>query len=288
MTIATASTGHAYTLPGSRQGILLIHGLTGTPAEMRVLANGLHRAGYTVHCMQLAGHCATVEDLLQTDLHDWRRSVEQAAACLRTSVDELYVGGLSMGALLALDYAARHPDGVQGVMALAPVFQHDGWSMPWHARLGEWLLPCLKWLNLGRQWVIKEGPPYGIKDRAIRRRVVEAMHAGKSEQAGLAGVPCFALVEMYRLVRSLRRRMNTIKCPCLVIHAVHDDVAGKQNALTVQREVGAQRVQLVWLTDSYHLITVDRERRQVIAHCAAFLERVKPREPSLPAVPSPA
>lgn len=101
--------------------------------------------------MQLAGHCATVEDLLQTDLHDWHRSVEQAAACLRASVDELYVGGLSMGALLALDYAACHPDDVRGVIALAPVFQHDGWSMPWHARLGEWLLPCLKCLNLGRQ-----------------------------------------------------------------------------------------------------------------------------------------
>lgn len=48
MIIVTAPSGHAYTLPGPRQGVLLTHGLTGTPAEMRVLANGLHRAGYTV------------------------------------------------------------------------------------------------------------------------------------------------------------------------------------------------------------------------------------------------
>lgn len=82
--------------------------------------------------------------------------------------------------------------------------------------------------------------------------------------------------------------MRTITCPCLVIHAVHDDGAGKRNALTVQRKIGERLVQGVWLTNSYHLITVDRERRQVISHCEAFLERVKRREPSLPAVPSPA
>ena len=48
------------------EGFLLIHGLGGTPVEMRYIAQGLARAGYTVHVPQLAGHCGTVEELKAT------------------------------------------------------------------------------------------------------------------------------------------------------------------------------------------------------------------------------
>src|SRR5258707_730094 len=51
-------------LPGGRNGVLLIHGLTGTPTEMRFVAKGLNRNGFTVHGMQLAGHCGDAADLL--------------------------------------------------------------------------------------------------------------------------------------------------------------------------------------------------------------------------------
>ena len=48
---------------GGRVGFLLVHGLGGTPVELRFVAQGLARAGFTVYCCQLAGHCSSVEDL---------------------------------------------------------------------------------------------------------------------------------------------------------------------------------------------------------------------------------
>ena len=51
-------------LPGGRSGVLLIHGLTGTPTEMRFIAKGLNRNGFTVHGMQLAGQHFTNETAL--------------------------------------------------------------------------------------------------------------------------------------------------------------------------------------------------------------------------------
>src|SRR5688572_22303919 len=54
---------YSYYIRGNRVGVLLLHGLAGTPAEMRYVANGMARAGYTVHCPQLAGHCGTEEDI---------------------------------------------------------------------------------------------------------------------------------------------------------------------------------------------------------------------------------
>src|SRR5438477_6307703 len=87
---------------GGRDGVLLIHGLTGTPNEMLLLGKGLHRAGFTVSGMQLAGHCGNQDDLLATGWRDWYASVENSAHKLRSRVDRVYVAGLSMGALLAL------------------------------------------------------------------------------------------------------------------------------------------------------------------------------------------
>ena len=116
---------HSFFFQGDRRGILLIHGLTGTPMEMRLLGLGLHARGYTVAGMQLAGHCGNVEDLLATGREDWYGSVQRAADVLRPKVDHLFVAGLSMGALLALKLAADRAD--------AP---HDAVSTPAERRTG--------------------------------------------------------------------------------------------------------------------------------------------------------
>lgn len=60
-------------------GVLLIHGLTGTPNEMRILARGLNNAGFTVYAVQLAGHCGTLNDLLESTWQEWLASVRAGA-----------------------------------------------------------------------------------------------------------------------------------------------------------------------------------------------------------------
>ncbi|MEQ1648086.1 MAG: alpha/beta fold hydrolase, partial [Hyphomicrobiaceae bacterium] len=64
-------------LDGGPLGILLIHGLGGTPVEMRFLARALARHGHTVFTMQLAGHCGSTHDLGRSTLGDWSRSVDR-------------------------------------------------------------------------------------------------------------------------------------------------------------------------------------------------------------------
>ena len=119
-----------FRLAGGRSAVLLIHGLTGTPAEMRFVGNGLNRAGFTVLGMQLAGHCGDEADLLATGWRDWYASVVDAAARLRDEVDHLFVAGLSMGAVLALKLAIDRPREVDGVGLYGTTFFHDGWATP--------------------------------------------------------------------------------------------------------------------------------------------------------------
>ena len=58
-----------------RTGVLLVHGLGGTPIEMRYVALALSRAGHSVSVPQLAGHCATDDQKIAS-----RDAVTESAA----------------------------------------------------------------------------------------------------------------------------------------------------------------------------------------------------------------
>ncbi|HXP00635.1 MAG TPA: alpha/beta fold hydrolase [Luteibacter sp.] len=257
---------------GGRDGVLLIHGLTGTPTEMRMVGKGLNRAGFTVVGVQLAGHCGSEEDLLATRWEDWYASVEAAAAELRGRVDRVFVAGLSMGAVLALRLAAVRPEWVDGVGVFGATFRYDGWSIGWRGKLS-FLLPLFKRLGIGRHASFVEQPPYGIRDERLRAQVSAAMFSGDSESAGLAKNPWHAVAEMMMLSRDVRRRLPDVVAPCFIAHAADDDVASVANADLVARRVRGP-VEMLLLADSYHMITIDRERRMLIERTADFFNRI--------------
>lgn len=257
---------------GGRAGVLLIHGLTGTPNEMRTVGKGLHRAGFTVYGMQLAGHCGDVDDLVRTGWKDWYASVLDGVDRLRRDVDHCFVAGLSMGAVLALKAAADRPDDIAGVGVYGATFRYDGWNIPWYWRLS-FLLPWFKRLNLFQDKTFDEEPPYGLKDERLRAAVSSSMLGGDSADAGLPGNPWPSLAELIELSATVRRQLRQVRAPCLVMHAAEDDMASVGNAHLVMERVSGP-AKLVLLRDSYHMITVDRERREVIRESAEFFSDI--------------
>jgi carboxylesterase len=269
MTIADRS----YVFSGGRTGILLIHGLGGTPVEMRFVAMGLTRAGYTVSVPQLAGHCGSSEDLQATGWRDWYASVEQAHDELRKVCNTVIVGGLSMGAILALHLAAQRPDTVQGVAAYAPTLKLDGWSIPWYARL----FRVVGFRRFADLFEFVERDPYGVKDARVRTLVTAALQSGDSSQAGQFATPGSSMLELRWLADTVRAELNRIEQPVLVLHPRHDDRASLQsNALYLQKRLPGL-VETVVLDDSYHIVTLDRQRQEVVDRTVAFAERVAVR-----------
>jgi carboxylesterase len=264
-------------LSGGRCGVLLIHGLTGTPTEMRFVGNGLHRAGFSVLGMQLAGHCGDTADLLATGWRDWYASVCAAADTLQERVDHVFVAGLSMGAVLALKLAIDRPRQVDGLGLYGTTFFHDGWATPAIGKLA-FLLPLVTGLGFGRDRVSEETEPYGIKDDRIRNRIVGAMLAGDSEAAGLAGFPWPSLAEFQRLSLHVRNRLGRVHAPCFIAHSANDDVASLRNVRIVERGVRAATETLL-LENSYHMVTVDQERGRLIERSAAFFHRIADATP---------
>ena len=107
----THRNADAFFLQGSRdEGILLVHGYTGAPSEMRMLGNFLQEeGGYTVLGVCLAGHCTTAEALEQTTWPDWYEAVEEGVKELHRHCRHIYIAGQSMGGLLAMLALVRVP-----------------------------------------------------------------------------------------------------------------------------------------------------------------------------------
>lgn len=259
-----------------RTGVLLIHDLGGSPLELRTVAAGLAERGFTVSCCQLAGHGNTEKELLATHWTDWYASAEQALAELEKQCDAVVVGGLSVGSILTLRLAALNPSRVHGLCLFAPTLRYDGWAIPWYSFL----------LILGvrapflRGMRFADPPPYGIKDEATRAVIADTMHTDKQADAGTHYTSLGTLQESYWLVRDVTRRLSSIKAPALIMHPREDDISDLSNTIYLQRRLGGL-VECLVLDDSYHLITLDRQRDIVMNRTAdfiAFVERYAVRE----------
>ncbi len=263
------SKDYTFRIKGGRTGVLLIHGLAGTPMEMRYVANGLAKQGYTVLCPQLAGHCGSEDDLKRATWQDWYASCEAALDELRKDCEFVIVGGLSTGALLALMLAANRPGDVQALTLHAPTLWLNGWSIPWYARLfrlvnHKWLANLIKFPDIA---------PHGIKDARIRDFFLQALMSADSSQAGLPNTPGGAVLEHRWLVRAVKPLIAKTSQPTLILHPREDDIADLGNAWYLQRNM-LGRVDISVLEDCYHNITLDRQRQLVVERSATFINSV--------------
>ena len=257
-------------LPGGRVGVLLIHGLGGTPVELRFIANGLARAGCTVYSCQLTGHCGTPEELRRSTWQEWYESVEAAHDKLKEHCDVVIAGGLSMGGILAIHLAQNRPAGVHGLLLFAPTLKLDGWSMPWHSVFLQYLRP----LPVRLEFDLAERDPYGIKDERVRRLVVASMQSGNTADAGIFSTPMRSLAHFNSLVAVVKPNLGKVRQPALIVHPRDDDMASLKNAQYLQANLGGL-VDTLILDDSYHIVTLDQQRHIVAERTLRFVRWVE-------------
>jgi len=281
-----ASDRYVYDQPGfgenGRIGFLLVHGLGGTPAELRFVAQGLTRAGFAVYCPLLEGHAGTEDELNATTWQDWYDSVAAAHEELRGRCDMVVVGGLSTGALLALHLAAERPDTVDAVMLFAPTLWPNGWAVPRALRL----LKYIPQKKIAHLFNFAEAAPYGIKDERIRQFALDSLQGEGRSMKDVFGRSGDMLWELRSLRNIVRKRLASVKQPTLILHPRNDDQADLSNATEIQRGLGGL-VDVVVLEDSYHMITLDRQRTLVADRAVDYGQRLvaklQPRDAAAPA-----
>ena len=120
----TDKMGKEFFHKGNNIGVLLIHGYTATPAQMIPLGDMLKAQGYTVLSILLPGHGTIVEDMEKSSWKEWLKASRDGFHRLALSCDKVFVGGISMGGLLALILASEIP--ITGVFTMAAAYQLQG------------------------------------------------------------------------------------------------------------------------------------------------------------------
>jgi carboxylesterase len=256
---------------------ILIHGLTGTPNEMKYLANFLNKKGYTVACPRLAKHGGPIDDLRKARWQEFYRSARSVLTEgeLAGAKGPVFASGLSMGALFALLLADEFKERISAVSCLAPTLFYDGWNTPY----SKYLLP-LACTPLRHFFYFKEEPPYGIKNEAVRERV-HRYYSNASlddlENVAQYGYPYFPVALLYQLqllVKYVSRRLPRIKQPVQLIQAKDDDMTSAKNSKYIYDRIGSDIKEIVLLYNSYHMVTADQERDTVAAKMDAFFNRI--------------
>jgi carboxylesterase len=255
----------SYFMEGTNgKGVLLIHGLTGIPAEMKFVSRLLHRAGYSVYAPLLAGHGIDKETLMKTRWQDWLESVLQAAQELHKEVQSVYTAGICVGGKLGMMAAQRLPHIIKATAIYSPCFNYDGWDVPFYYPLLSRNIGWLAYIPFLNRLSFQETDSIGIKDERLRKFMEGAEAEGVLEE-----FPARSLVEMYRLGKTLKKQLPHIKTPALILHAEEDDLSNPRNAMTIANAIGGAHT-LHWIKDSYHMIHVDRQHKQVAKLTADF------------------
>jgi esterase/lipase len=107
--------------PDARDGVLLVHGSTGSPAEMRSLADTLYNAGFTVYAVRLPGHGEPNFELSELSWRSCLLDLENRQRMLAAACNRLHFVGFSFGAALVMQLEGP-PRPVSLVLAAPALF----------------------------------------------------------------------------------------------------------------------------------------------------------------------
>ena len=233
--------------------VLLLHGFTGSPWELRPVGEALAARGVHVLCPRLPGHGTTPEAMLFAGLTQWLEAATEALRSL-SGAKRVVLVGLSMGGLLSMVLAARNPL-VRGLVLMAPALKLK--------KFGPRLLRRLRGLpglDVREQWIEKKGTD--IESAEVR--------AGAPV---LARYPMARAIDLFALADLAKEAEKRITCPSLIIGAVNDHVVDTEEVMALQQRLPFSR--RVLLQRGFHIIPRDTDRAVALTEIAHFIEGIE-------------
>jgi carboxylesterase len=260
------------TLPGGSHAVLALHGLLGNPLEMQYLGRRLQNEGYTVHIPLIPGYgfaAGTGDSYRTANWRSWYEEVVRHFEQLQRTHETVSVTGLCIGAVLALRLAIERSDEIAALSLLATTLKYDGWSLPWY----RFLLPLAYYTPLRSRYAYQERAPFGVKNANLQRWIAREMAVKGSSAAGASKLSAEGIFQAHRLIGQVRKQLDKVHAPALIIHAAEDDVASPASADFVERHISSTERRKLILHDSYHIITLDNEKDLVADETIAFFQR---------------
>ncbi len=237
--------------------------MTGSPYEMKKMGKALFKADFDVFCHCLPGHGTSPVNIKTVRWQDWYTDSVAHYKNLTKQYDEVYLGGLCLGAVLALAIAGEYRD-VRGILCLSTTLFLDGWTIPWY----NFLMPVGVYTILRYYYSFPEREPYGLKNETLRKKIAALQ---KRNTEALDNYPMSCIYELLKFSKFAQKNMSKVQSPVLLIHAKEDDLTSPKSAEFVYKNIGSAIKKYIRLENSYHLVVMDNERDFVFNACIEFL-----------------
>ncbi|MEA4811841.1 MAG: alpha/beta fold hydrolase [Anaerolineaceae bacterium] len=232
----------ALDFPGGQDGIVLLHGFTASPLEVKPLALALHEHGYTVSAPLLPGHGTHPDDLNKTHYTEWIETAQEAIQALKAKCQRVFIGGESMGGLIALRIAELDLE-LAGVMIYAPALKaFHLWATPFAKYFVKYLAKSTDDNNL-----IWSG--YGV-------------------------YPLRAGHEMLKLQRITQKELAKIAQPLLLVTTEKDTMVPQYVSQTIMNTIRSNQKEHLTLKESSHCILIDMEKEAAVHKTLEFLSKI--------------
>lgn len=249
MTQSIIPSAEPFFFPGGSTGVLLVHGFTGAPKEMRWMGEYLAQKGFSVLGVRLAGHATQPEDILRVHWQDWLTSVEDGYHLLKGVASNIVIGGLSLGGVLSLIFASRFE--VAGVIAMSTIFE-----LPPDSRL--------RFIRL--LYRLQPQVPKGESD--WKDPVPESDHVDYPYY------PTKAIIQVQGILAELTRALPQISAPCLLMHSRQDGSVPPEHMEKIFSRLGSKDKEMLWIENSGHVIVRDLEKGKVFEAAEKFIRKV--------------
>ncbi|MFC5558706.1 alpha/beta hydrolase [Ureibacillus thermophilus] len=231
--------------PAGKRAVLLLHGFTGSSADVRILGRFLEKKGYTCYAPHYRGHGVPPEELIQTGPQDWWEDVVKAYETLKEKgYEQIAVAGLSLGGVLALKLAMNVP--LKGVITMCSPM-------------------TMRTTDMMFQGVLKYAREYKKYEEKTEQQIYEEVEAIRQK-----GMP--SLQDLQQFVQEVRKDLDLVYAPILVIQSRHDEIIDPNSAHIIYEKVESLNKKLVWFEESGHVITLDKEKQKLHEEVFGFLE----------------
>ena len=224
-------------------GILFLHGFTGTRKEIEPLVEYVRRhTDWHVHCPLLPGH-GEKPQLRGIRYRDWIAFAEQELQYLLKICDRIFLCGYSMGGLLATYLAVHHS--VEKLVLLSPSAYYTN--------------PKNFYKEVTAMFA--EGFRGNFRNNDIFQKY----------KRKILTTPPSAFFQFMRLVKVMRPMAGKVETPTIIIQGRRDPIVPEKSAYYFYRQIRSPKKRLLLLDDADHLICLGRGKEEVFREILHFL-----------------
>ncbi len=248
----------------ARTAVLLFHGLTGSPFELKKYGQFLYKQGFDVYADCLPGHGDNFAEIYTVKYTDWLDFAYSKFEQLHSNYENVFVSGICLGAVLALAVGIKYSDVVTGLVPLSTTLFLDGWRLPWY----KFLIPIGLTTIIRFYYNYPECEPHGIKNLKVRNAIKKLLSIG---DVGMNDFPMTGIYELLKLSKYVRANLDKVTAPTLLIHSQEDDLTSVKSAYCAYNGISSKDKDLIILKDSYHMVLYDNEKEFVYKKVLEFI-----------------